>query len=343
MPSSSLHLATFADLFDTCPQPMKLNEKEAAVLACAELRADASMEVLCRETGLREHVIRHALRRLRERQIITPVPFINLHRIGLTIYSVYFTASFEGGATKQSLIKSLVSSPDILWVGEFGGEYQYGMAFCAQRLPHLLEFLRTLSKRHKSIFFEKAVSVQISSTIFPRRYLSRKRFNVEPVTVTFDKDVVEIDETDTKILSALTTHSDLSHRQLALKVQIPLSTVELRLRKLKDRKVIAAEILFVDPAAFDRQSYKLLVYTKGLDPQLTSQMHKFCAQHEDISYLIECFGSWGFEIGVEVARADQVSVVMQELYEHLGSSINTIKLLTKFRYPKVRWFPGASS
>jgi hypothetical protein len=32
-------------------------------------------------------------------------------------------------------------------------------------------------------------------------------------------------------------------------------------------------------------------------------------------------------------------MIMQELYEYFGAAVANIKLLTKFRYPKVRWFP----
>jgi DNA-binding Lrp family transcriptional regulator len=318
---------------------MRLSEKEATILACAELRADASMALLRKESGYREHTVRYALHRLLERGVIAPVPFINLHRLGYTIYSIFFSSGSERKGSKDSAVKSFIAAPDVLWVGEFGGEYQYGVAFCTKRLATVVQFLHSLSRRHQQIFFEKAISVQISSTIFPRKYLTSKRFTVEPITVTFGESVVEIDQLDARILSALTSFGNLSHRQVALKLGIPLSTMELRFKKLRERGVIAENIYVIDPAAFNKQSFKLLVYTKGLDPQLTGQMHKFCAQHRDITYLIECLGSWGYEIGVEVSRGEEVTAVMQELYEFFGNSINTIKMLTKFRYPKVRWFP----
>jgi hypothetical protein len=120
---------------------------------------------------------------------------------------------------------------------------------------------------------------------------------------------------------------------------MPLSTLELRLRKLREKEVIVGDIYVVSPSKFYRQSYKLLVYTKGIDVELSRKMHAFCLQHQDIVYLFECFGVWGFEVGVEVSKAEDVSPIMQEMYEFFGASINTIKLLTKFRYPKVRWFP----
>ena len=320
-------------------EEMKLSEKEATVLACAEFRADAPISVLRKQSGYRDHSIRYVLQRLQERRVIAPVPFINLHRLGYTIYTMLFSTMSEKGGVKEGILKAFIASPEVLWVGEFGGEYQYGVAFCTKQFANLIQFLRGISQKYPAIFFDKAISVQISSTIFPRKYLTAKKVGLNPVTVASTKDTVEIDGLDERILSAITSFGELSHRQLALKLQMPLSTLELRIKKLHDKGVIAANIFVVDSAAFHRESFKLLVYTKGLDPQLSSQLHKFCAGHRDVTYLIDNLGSWGYEIGVEVSKSEDVTAVIQELYETFGNLINTIKVLTKFRYPKVRWFP----
>lgn len=320
---------------------MKLTDKEATILAAAELRSQAPISLICKESGYREHVVRHALRRLHERHVITPVPLINLHRIGFTVYNIFFSAVAQGKTARQSIVRSLVTAPEVMWVGEFGGEYQYGLAFCSRRPANVIEFLHKLSRQHKDMFHEKAVSLTISSTLFPRKYLTSKKMSVHPITIAYDGNPVEIDALDSRILGTMSSYGDLSHRQLAQKLQMPLSTLELRIGKLREKKVIVNDIYVLSPALFDRQSYKLLIYTKGIDLDLSARMHKFCAQHPDIVYLFECFGVWGFEVGVEVQKAEEVSGIMQEIFEYFGSSINNIKLLTKFRYPKVRWFPDA--
>jgi Lrp/AsnC family transcriptional regulator for asnA, asnC and gidA len=320
---------------------MKLSDKESTILAATELRAQTPIEVLKKETGYREHIIRHALRRLKEREVIRPIPVINLHQIGYSVYNVFFSSAALSKAARQALVKSLVTAPEVMWVGEFGGEYHYGVAFCAKRPAHVIEFLHGISRKHKDVFLEKAVSLTISSTLYPRRYLSSRKMNLEPINLKFTADPVEVDELDMRILSALSTHGELSHRQLAAKIPTPLSTLELRIKKLREKKVIVGDIYVVSPSKFDRQSYKLLIYTKGIEPELSKKMHTFCSQHPDIVYLFECFGVWGFEIGVEVHAQEEVSVVMQELYEVFGAAITNIKMLTKFRYPKVRWFPEA--
>ena len=318
---------------------MRLSDKEATILATAELRAQAPIEVLRKESGYREHIVRHALRRLREREVIRPLPVINLHQIGFSVYNVFFSSAALGKAARQALVRSFVSAPEVMWVGEFGGEYHYGVAFCAQRPAHVIDFLQGISRKHKDVFHEKAVSLTISSTLYPRRYLTNRKLSVEPIHIRYTNEPVEVDELDMRVLGALSTFGDLSHRQLASKVRVPLSTLELRIRKLREKKVIVGDIYVVSPSKFDRQSYKLLIYTKGIDPELSKKMHAFCSQHPDVVYLFECFGVWGFEMGVEVPAQEDVSVIMQEVYESFGSTVTNIKLLTKFRYPKVRWFP----
>jgi DNA-binding Lrp family transcriptional regulator len=319
---------------------MKLSEKEGAVIASVELRADAPIKLLTRESGLREHAFRYALRSLLERKVLAPVPFISLHRLGYTVYSIFFTVGGEKRGSHDALIRSLVTEPRVLWVGEFGGEYQFGIGVAVHRLSELIVFLDAVSKKHGAIFYDKAISVQISSTIFPRRYLSARKMSSKPLSVILDKrDPIVLDQLDRKILSAITTHSSLSHRQIALAIRIPLSTLELRVRKLKERGVIVGEVYNVDSSKFDVEGFKLLVYTKGLDSELTAKLYQFCVRQQYVTTLIDCLGSWGYEINVEVSRPKDLSVIVQKLYEEFGASIHTVKTLTRFGYLKSRFFP----
>jgi DNA-binding Lrp family transcriptional regulator len=322
---------------------VKLTEKEAKTLACVDLRSDAPISLIQKESGLREHTIRHALRSLLRRQVITPVPFINLHRLGLTIYTIFFTVSGEKRGSHEALIKALIAAPEIIWVGEFGGEFQYGIALATKRFQDFALFMSEISKKHGSVFHDKAISIEISFTMYPRRYLTSRKLSTNPIKATFDdREPVAIDQIDSRILSAIATDGTISHRQLSQRLNIPLSTMELRLRKLKQQGVIAGEIYGVDAAKFEIKTFKLLVYTKGLDGSLTDKIDQYCRLQPNITALIACVGSWGYEINVEVQHSEELSLIIQQLYEFFGNSIHTIKTLTKFSYPKARFFVDLS-
>ncbi len=321
---------------------MKLSPKEATALAAAELRPQASMKLLRKESGLREHTLRYALHRLQTRGVCTPLPFINLHRLGFTILNVFFSVGSQRKATNDALLRAFLAVPEVVWVGEFGGEYQYGIAICTPQIGAAHELITAFSAKFKNVFFDKAVSVQYATTVFPRRYLSTKRFSAKPLVCRFTREQTNLDELDRRILEAVATPGNISNRQLAQKLGIPASTVDLRMRKLQERNVIEGQLMAVDCTRYGYQSFKLLIYSKGVDSQVSLALQKFCDRNPFVTYLIECLGNWDYEIGIEVAQTEQVTGIMQEIYEEFGSAVSNVKLLAKFKDIKFRWFPGAA-
>lgn len=317
---------------------MKLTDKERVVLAAADLQAEAPMPVLRKETGLREHTIRYAMRRLIQREVATPIPLVNLQLLGHTIFNIFFSVGAEKRSTRQALVRALLEAPEVVWVGEFGGEFQYGIAVVGSHIGAAIELLTQLSRKFQNVFFEKSVAIQSSVTVFHRRYLTSRTMSVKPLTCRYTRDIVEIDDLDRKVLTGLASHGQESHRQIALKLRMPLSTFELRVKKLKESGVLVGHILAVNCASYGMQGYKLLVYAKGMNLDLARGLSKFCDRHRSVVYLIECIGSWDFEIGVEVNHPQEVTEIVQELYEEFGAMVNTIKLLNRFSDLKFRWF-----
>lgn len=322
---------------------MRISEQDGLVLASAELRAREAVSIFRKETGLREHSIRYALRRLNERGVITPIPVINMHRIGITIVNVFFSVGAQRSNAQESLLRAFSESDEIVWIGEFGGEYQYGIALCSRRIGESLDFISGLSKRFTNVFFEKAISYQYAVWLFPHKYLAGKRSAARHLRVGFTKDLVNIDETDDRILRALASSGGASFRQIAQKLGMPTSTVDVRLRRLQEAKVIEGYMYAVNPGAIGMQAFKLLVYAKGINHELSAAMVKYSEQHRNVVYFIECLGTWDYEIGVEVERAEDITAIIQDIYERFGSSIISVKLLSKFRDHKIRYYFGAPS
>lgn len=321
---------------------MRLSDKERSVLAAYELRANAPVHVIRKETGLRDHTIRYALNSLLDRKVITPVPLVNMHALGHMVFNIFFSIGAEKKSEKEALLRALQQEKDVTWVGEFGGEFQYGLAVCSPSMRTVVELLDGLSKRFKRLFFEKSISSQLGTTCYYRKYLAPKRFKVEPLSTGFLKESVEIDALDDRILVALVSYPHFSRRQLSQQMKIPLSTLELRIKKLEEKGVICGYMYAPDPTKMGMQAYKLLVYAKGIDRELSREIKRFAEAHPDIVYVIECLGNWDYEIGVEAARTEEVSDIIQEIYERFGNSVNSVKLLSKFRDLKIRWYPGNS-
>lgn len=321
---------------------MKLTPKEAAVLASVELNADKPIEVIRKETGLRDHTIRYHLHSLEERRIITRISYINLLALGYNHYNLFFSLASHNKKTKDELLKYLLANPSVTWLAELGAEFPIGLGVSARRIFEVHDLLNGLAQKFKGIFFEKAVATQFANVHFPRKYLSSKRHKFPLIGMHRTKVEVSIDETDRKILSGLSSLAHKSRRQLAQKLGMPLSSMELRIKKLEERGVITAHIYGVDSAKFGMQTFKLLIYSKGISREFSSELYAFAESHPRIVYLMECFGNWDYELNVEVENPEDIVGITQELYEKCGESVSSVKVLSKFRDRKSLMFPCAA-
>ncbi len=322
---------------------MKLTSKEKDIISCIELRAKLEVDQIRKETGYRDHSIRYCLKRLTDREVISVVPVINVLSMGYTMHNIYFSLSSESKNLKNKIVQALQNAPEVLWIAEFGGDYQFVIGICVRHFMRMSSFLQELAERFGNVFFEKSVASQFAAYFMPRRYLTSKKFKTEPLPIFHECERVKVDDLDKKILSALSTQGHVSHRQIALKLGMPLSSFELRIKRLEKEKVIMGYVLGFNASLAGMQDYKFLIYGKGINVQLGRKIFAFAKEHRNVTLFVQTFGAWDFELNVEVQSAEDVVRVRQELYEYCGNDILSVKVLPKFKDLKFLTHPALAN
>jgi len=152
-------------------------------------------------------------------------------------------------------------------------------------------------------------------------------------------EVTTIDETDRKILAAVTRLGEGSSRLLARELSMPQTTVDYRLRKLEKSKVIVGYYLELQPQELGMQSYMLLICMKTISEKTRKLFDAFCMQHPNIVIQVYSMGSWDFEVGIDAGNALEVTGIVENIYDYFGGEINWIKTLPAFRNLKVAEYP----
>lgn len=318
---------------------MRLLPQETKILAAVELNADRPIAQIRRETRCRDHTIRYYLERLKSRGIIERRPFLNIYPLGYVDYALYFSMVSGGEKIREEMISNLVLSPQVSWIALLGGDFQYGIAICAKHHREVVQFLNRFSTAYPGAFFDKALSLRVGITIFPRKYLGGDKSSLKPVSFGGSSKAVAIDAKDFQILSTMEHHSYSSDRDLARQLGMPISTLEHRLKRLENEGIIAGCIYRVNAALLGMQHFRLIIYGKGFSSLLRKKLYSFAERHRFITYYIECLGDWDYELGVEVEQAENMVAITEEIYRNFGSEINTIKILPVFGHRKITNFP----
>ena len=318
---------------------LRLDQRERDIISAAQLRRAAPVAKLRKLTGYRDHTIRYALQNCLESGVIRRGVFVNLFRLGFTQYEIFFSLSSEQKDSREKLLRALIDSEQVSWVGDLGGEYHYAINICVRDVREVADFMEDLAARLGLIFVEKAVAARLSLSFFGNKYLSAKQNTRGTLAYATTRDRVSIDETDHQILAALIRLNCPSRRDVAREIGLPFSTVDFRIRRLEQSKVIEGYYYRLDPALLGVQSYLLLVSAKGFKAERRESFLRFCREHLHIVLLIEAIGSWDFEIVVDVEESRRIIQVVQEIHDAFGAYIHSVKILPSFDYPKVREYP----
>lgn len=318
---------------------MKLSPRDREVILKAQLRASEPLSRLKKGLNYKEHTVRYSIQRCLETNIIAPRVFVNLNRLGFNQYEVFFTLSSDKKQSRSGLIKSLVASDYISWFGQLGGDFQYGLNMVARNIGEVVSFFADLSEQFGTVFMEKAFAERISLQYFGSKFLSSRTRPAGMLSYAATTDKVEIDDTDRRILSAVTKMGERSSRRLARELSLPQTTVDYRLRKLEEKGVIVGYYYHLQAQELGLQSFLLLVGMKSISVKAISEFNAFCARHPNVLLLIHSLGSWDFEVWIDTETAVQATAIVEQLYDAFGHELSWIKILPAFQVLKVAEYP----
>jgi len=318
---------------------LKLSQKELDIFYCTQLQPNRPVQKIRELSGYRDHTIRYCVQRGLERGLLIPRCFVNLNLLGYNQYEIFFSTSSEKKQARSELLKALTESEKVSWIGEVGGDFQYGINICARSLCEVMDFLESFSSRFGQIFLEKQIALRISLDYFGNKYFSSKKRAKKSLSYCVTDSRVQIDEVDHKILSTTMDLTHRSRRKLAQQTSLPLSTLEYRIKKLERAGVIVGYYYLINPAQIGIQSFLLLVGLKGVSAHFKQVFYKFCSEHPNIVVFIHNLGSWDFELVVEVEDSRFITTITQDLYDNFGSYLQFVKVLPYFGISKIVEYP----
>jgi DNA-binding Lrp family transcriptional regulator len=321
------------------PAIQKLSEREFDVLGAIQFHARKPVSVIARELGMKDHVVRYALSRLREREIIHFAPLIDTYLLGFNQYSVLLSLSARHSGKVGAVRHFLATAPQTVFVSEGGGQYRFGVSLLARSPLGVDHFLSEFQEQHGRIIFEKQVTSHLSLADYRVDYLYKKK--VEPAALTWGgkRDELKIDELDHYILRGLCSGKFESLSLFARQLEVPSSTLEHRIRALEEKKIIVGYRYLVDTQKLGAQRLWMSITMKGTSEHLTKQFFEFCENHPYVRFATRALGSWDFDIGIDGVDGNSQAQVVQSIYDTFQEHVASITTVPIFKFLKVCSYP----
>lgn len=304
------------------------------------LNANASMTDLARLCRMRPHKVRYALESLLRKQLLKRRIIIDPARAGLSVFGLWFSLSARGKKFRQAIIKWLHSSPQVSYLGEFRGDFEFKVDLIAPEAPDAEKVLAQLEERFAGIFARRTLIITLQTVEFPLRKLAPAALG--QVQIGKAGPHFALDATDEKVLYALTSSDQASHALLAHAAGLPLTTFEYRLKRLQERKIVVAYQYWSPPNELTEVGLNSFVHRVSLATAASKyapKLEAFCRKEPGVYSATLGLGAWQFEICTVSTTIDETELFLERLEKILGEDLLDCTTVPIVAHHKVSGFP----
>ena len=311
-----------------------LSEKELDIIACMAFDASLSVADVSRATGLREHVVRHSLKKLVDDGAIRLRPFVNPYALGLMEFYVEVAIQTPGQAALSALTKAFVDAPTSTFVNELTGENHLSVMFLAQSLLDIPRFFDEICRKVPEVKFRKLVSpVSEVKVCHPNR--KDKGAHNNTVSYSAGTEPQKFDELDEKILISLGTGKISSRRELSKRCGVAESTVDYRIQTLQQRGILLAMGYRALTPTDTLAHYWLRVSASRPCVELKARIDEIAVKNPSVRAVLTLLGFVDYVIDVRLTQAGLISTLSQELHRYLEAYISKIEVVPVLANHKV--------
>lgn len=296
--------------------------------------ASQSIAEVSAAVGLKDHVVRHAVKRMLDSDTIRLRPYVSPYALGLMEFYAELALESPGRDALTALIDALVEMHTSTFVGEVSGDVHLSVMFLARDLSGTTMFFDQLCQKVPDVKFTKHVYPVMQVTFCHPKCGSAP---VDNNTLSYEAGVqpVKFDELDARILVLLGSGKIVSRRELSMRCGVPQTTLDYRLKTLQERGILIA-MGYMTPSISDGlHRFSLRVIASRPSNELHALVSELCLKHPAVRTVLRLCGRCDYAIEVRLSEPGMISPFAQELHRHLGRYVSKIEVLTRLQMHKV--------
>ncbi len=228
--------------------------------------------------------------------------------ISIRIYLKFIDITVE---KEKEINLFLVNNKKVFFVGETDGKNDLSIATLTKSMEEFEEFYNAFQLKFKEFIESDEIAIFTKVHHFHRAYiLGKKKDETDPEIIGLDKHI-NLDETDENILRIISGNARIKTIDIAIKLNIPATTIAFRLRQLEKKKIIHGYRAMIDFSKLGYEYYKVDIYLKNISRK--KEFIEFAKINPNIVLINQTIGGTDFEFDIEVENKNQLFEIMNEL------------------------------
>jgi len=323
---------------NTYKRNMKLDLKDKKILTILDENSRLSNSQIAKKVKLSKPAIEYRLRRFEKNNIIfSYYTVIDFTKLGYSQYKIYFKFQDTSLEEEKEITDYWINSKNTVWIGQIRGRWDLAVSILARSNFDFGKLLSKFMDKYSRFILEKDVLLTEYSPVYAREYLEETKPG--EFVYGIPTKIYKLDETDKKILKALSTNARISIIELVKKTGLTRDVINYRLKKLIKDKIIVQFRAYPNLKNLNINLYKIIFRTKNFNEDAEKQIKNYVKQHKKATQFLKLIGSWDLEIEFETENEDELYKILTEARKRFSNIIRDFDILRVTETYKYDFFP----
>ncbi|MEW5896189.1 MAG: winged helix-turn-helix transcriptional regulator [Nanoarchaeota archaeon] len=281
--------------------------------------------------------IDYRIKKLTEEKIILGYnTIVDISTLGYCAFRINLKLKSITEEERGNMIKQMVADMEPWWYGHAEGVWNVCYAIALRSVDDFNKYWEKILKRHGHLFKDYSVIYYRNLIWYPSKFLIDDTKNEMQYSL-LSRGPVKIDDTDKKILKAISKNARFSYLDLEKKLNISRGMVKRRIEALEKRKVIVGYKIWFNEKKLGYRFYK--TYLKFTRWDEYNKLYEYCKKNPYMITVNKTIGGADFEIELKAKGLEHFEAVMEDLLKTFPGMIESYEFVAFKTEDKMVFLP----
>jgi len=317
----------------------ELDLKDRKILYQLDLNSRQSFSQIGKKIGIHKDVVARRVKKLMENGIIKCITCTNDYKLGFFYLRFCFSYQYVTPEIKKKIIEYFVENKYAVTVIESEGPYDLVVIMALKNAPVFYPVWNNIFSKYRDYFSNLVVSIYCEIIEYKYSFLLDEKENTKEERVRFkrydDGKFVVLDAVDQEILHLLSNNARMPTIEIAQKLSTTADTIQNRIKKLIQSKVLLGFRITIDYSKLGYQLYRVQLFLKDFTQM--KNIIDYVESNPNLIRRIVTLGDIDLEFMFFFKNINQLNVFMNDLSSKFPGSIKNYSSLTHTRTYKYQY------
>ncbi|MBN2881313.1 Lrp/AsnC family transcriptional regulator [Candidatus Woesearchaeota archaeon] len=314
-----------------------LSKKDLDIIKVLDTNARLSYSNIAKKVNTSKEVINYRMRILSEKKIIKKYyTLVNWFSLGFMSYRIFFKYHYSDPTRKYELLKYLQNHAN--WIIETSGRWDLVVLIYVKSLSEVKDFLLKFTYEfgdclNYSYKFAPIIKYTLLSNTEIYDSIEKESLVIE------DSSNKCVDDLDVRILRYIATDARLKVTLIAKQLNVPVSLVIRRIKRLEDDNIIVGYTTKLNFIALGFSEYTVMLHLKKIRNSDLDRLNYYVSIQKEVICITDSFGLSDFEFIVRVKQCKDFLVLMSKIYSNFSKIIVNHDILLTTKLVKTNYCP----